>query len=68
VALFKSDVQETPKVITESVPEETWFWAAMGSIGLSLLMKLMGRDHLSLFIGQWAPTFLLLALYRRISK
>jgi hypothetical protein len=68
VALFKTDVERSPTVVTESVPEETWFWAAMGSIGLSLLMKLMGRDHLSLFIGQWAPTFLLLALYRRISK
>lgn len=68
MALFKTDVERTPKVVTESVPEETWFWAAIGSIGLSLLMKLMGRDHLSLFIGQWPPTFLLLGLYRRLSK
>jgi hypothetical protein len=67
MALFKSDVPEAPKVITESVPEETWYWLALGSIVLSLALKLAGRDHLSLFVGQWPPTFLLLGLYRRLS-
>jgi hypothetical protein len=68
VALFKSDVAETPKDITESISEETYYWAAMISILLSLLVKVAGRDHLALFIGQWPPTFLLLGLYRRLSK
>lgn len=68
VALFKTDVERSPTAVTESVPEETWFWAAIVSIGLSLMMKLLGRDNLSLFIGQWPATFLLLGLYRRLSK
>jgi hypothetical protein len=65
VAIFKKDVAESPKVVTESVPEEVWYWAAIGSILLSLVLKLFGRDHMSLFVGQWPPTFLLLGLYRR---
>jgi hypothetical protein len=68
VALFKSDVVETPKDITESISEENYYWAAIISIVLSLLVKVAGRDHLALFIGQWPPTFLLLGLYRRLSK
>lgn len=68
MALFKTDVERSPKMVTETVPEETWFWAAIGSIGISLLMKLMGRDSLALFIGQWPPTFLILGLYRRMSR
>jgi hypothetical protein len=31
-------------------------------------LKLAGRDHLSLFVGQWPPTFLLFGLYRRLSN
>jgi hypothetical protein len=69
VAIFKSDsTVEAPKVITESVPEETWYWAAIISIGISLVLKVAGRDHLSLFVGQWPPTFLLLGIFRRLNK
>jgi hypothetical protein len=67
MALFKSEPVESPMAITESVPEETWYWAAIISILISLFLKLIGRDHLSLFVGQWPPTFLLLGLYRRLS-
>jgi hypothetical protein len=71
MAFFKSDtpeVPESPLEITENISEETWYWAALFSIAFSLLMKVIGRDHLALFIGQWPPTFLLLGLYRRLSK
>jgi hypothetical protein len=69
MALFSSDKPaEAPMVVTESVPEETWYWAALVSILISLALKLAGRDHLSLFVGQWPPTFLLFGLYRRLSN
>ena len=54
--------------ITDSVPEETWYWLAMGSIGVSALLKVTGKDHWSLFVGQWPPTFLLLGLFHRLVK
>jgi hypothetical protein len=28
----------------------------------------MGHQHVSLFVGQWAPTFLILGLYNKIVK
>ncbi len=53
---------------TSRIPEETWYWAAVGSIGVSALLKLSGKDHWSLFVGQWPPTFLLFGLYHRIAR
>lgn len=52
--------------VTDGVPEEAWYWLAVGSIVMSAWMKLMGRDHVSLFVGQWPPTFLLFGIYRRL--
>lgn len=50
----------------ESVPEETWYWLSLASIGLSAVLKLSGKEHWSLFVGQWPPTFLLFGLYNRL--
>ncbi len=54
--------------ITDNIPEETWYWLALGSIGLSAGLRLMGRAHWSLFVGQWPPTFILFALYHRLIR
>lgn len=52
--------------ITDNIPEEAWYWLALGSIGLSAALRLTGRAHWSLFVGQWPPTFILFALYHRL--
>ena len=41
---------------------------AAGSIAGSATLKMMGRDKDALFVGQWAPTFLILGLYNKIVK
>lgn len=51
---------------TDSVPEQTWYWLAIGSIVLSAVLKMADKDHWALFVGQWPPTFLLFALYHRL--
>jgi hypothetical protein len=43
-------------------------WAAFGSIAASLAFKFSRKDHASLFVGQWAPTFLILGLYNKLVK
>jgi len=53
---------------TAKLPSDTFLWLAAGSIGGSLVLKLMGEDQKSLFIGQWAPTFLILGLYNKLVK
>ena len=60
--------QQTYFRVTDSIPEETWYWLALGSIGVSALLKLMDKDHWSLFVGQWPPTFLALALLYKLLR
>jgi hypothetical protein len=54
--------------ITNSVPEQAWYWAAVGSIVGSAALKVMGKNDLSIFVGQWPPTFLLFGLYHRLIR
>jgi hypothetical protein len=53
---------------TAKLPSDLFLWAAVGSIGISLASRLLGKQHTSLFIGQWAPTFLILGLYNKLVK
>lgn len=53
---------------TAKLPSDTFLWAALASIGLSLALKLTGRRHDALFVGEWAPTFLLLGIYNKLVK
>src|SRR4051794_32485889 len=53
---------------TARLPSDLFLWAAFGSIGGSLLLQCMGKQHESLFVGQWAPTFLILGLYNKLVK
>lgn len=53
---------------TAKLPSDTFLWAAGASIVGSLTLKMMGRSHDAMFVGQWAPTFLILGLYNKIVK
>jgi hypothetical protein len=53
---------------TAKLPSDVFLWAAGASILGSLALKLSGREHQSLFVGQWAPTLLILGLYNKIVK
>lgn len=53
---------------TSKLPSDMFLWAAMGSIATSLTLRMMGKSHQSLFVGQWAPTFLILGLYNKLVK
>jgi hypothetical protein len=53
---------------TAKLPSDAFLWMAVGSIATSLTMQIMGKQHGSLFVGQWAPTFLILGLYNKLVK
>jgi len=53
---------------TAKLPSDTFLWAAVGAIGVSLLFQLTGHEHKSLFVGQWAAPFLLLGVYNKLVK
>jgi hypothetical protein len=40
----------------------------VSAIGISLILKLTGRRHDALFVGQWVPTLLLLGVYNKLVK
>jgi hypothetical protein len=53
---------------TAQLPSDVFLWAAGGSILGSLALMASGNRHGSLFVGQWAPTFLLLGIHNKIVK
>ena len=53
---------------TAKVPSDVYLWAALGSMAASLTLKVMGKDKTALFVGQWAPSFLILGLYNKVVK
>lgn len=53
---------------TAKVPSDVFLWLALGSIAGSLTLQLLDRQKTSLFVGQWAPTFLLLGIYNKLVK
>jgi hypothetical protein len=61
-------VAKTIEEQTAKLPSDTFLWLALGSIGASLTLKITGRDKDALFVGQWAPTFLILGLYNKMVK
>lgn len=53
---------------TAKLPSDTFLWAAVGSIGASLVLMAMGQEKKANFIGHWAPTILILGLYNKMVK
>jgi hypothetical protein len=41
---------------------------AVGAMATSATLQMMGNRHVSLFVGQWAPTFLLFGIYNKLVK
>ena len=53
---------------TAKLPSDTYLWAAVGAMGVSLALQCLKQKHTSLFIGQWAAPFLLMGIYNKIVK
>jgi hypothetical protein len=53
---------------TSTLPSSLFLGAAFASILGSLSLKLAGKDHQALFVGQWAAPFLLLGIYNKMVK
>ena len=53
---------------TAKLPSDLFLWAAFGSIAGSLAFNMSKKPHAALFVGQWAPTVLLLGIYNKLVK
>jgi hypothetical protein len=60
------------KAMTEQAAGKTptllFVGAALASIAVSLILQLTGKRQWSLFVGHWAPSFLLFGLLNKMSK
>lgn len=53
---------------TSKLPSDAFLWMAVGAMTASATLQLMGNKQVSLFIGQWAPTFLIFGVYNKLVK
>lgn len=53
---------------TSKIPSDVFLWSALGSMALSLVLTIAGDQKKANFVGQWAPSFLILGLYNKMVK
>jgi hypothetical protein len=53
---------------TARLPSDFFLWLAIGSMTVSAALQATGKRHGSLFVGQWAPAFLLFGVYNKLVK
>jgi hypothetical protein len=64
----EGNVAKAIESVTEKLPSDTFLWSSFSLMGAALALKLIGRDHLALFIGQWAAPILIIGLYNKFVK
>jgi len=52
--------------VTDQVPGQVWYWAALASIIASATLQLTGKKDWAVFVGQWPPTFLLFGIFHKL--
>ena len=53
---------------TSKIPSSGYLGAALGSMAGSAVLKILGKDEWALFVGQWAPAFLIMGVYNKMVK
>lgn len=53
---------------TSKMPSSLFLGLAIGSMGASLVLKIVGQDDWALFVGQWAAPFLIMGNYNKMVK
>jgi hypothetical protein len=61
-------VARTIEKQTAKLPSDTFLWLALGSMAASAALQVAGNKHASMFVGQWAPSFLLFGIYNKLVK
>ena len=53
---------------TAKLPSDTFLWASLLSMAASAALHFGGNKPASQFVGQWAPTLLILGVYNKLVK
>lgn len=64
----EGELTEAIEEQTAKLPSDAFLIASLAAMSVSLTFQLLGKKHLSLFVGQWAAPFLLLGIYNKMVK
>jgi hypothetical protein len=64
----EGELAHTIEEQTAKLPSDTFLWASVAAMAASLTLKIIGKNHTALFVGQWAAPFLLFGIYNKIVK
>jgi hypothetical protein len=53
---------------TSKIPSGGYLTAAIGAMAVSAVLKGFRKDNWALFVGQWAPAFLIIGVYNKLVK
>jgi len=53
---------------TSQAPSSLFLGLALGSMAISAVLKISGKDNWALFVGQWAAPFLIMGNYNKMVK
>jgi hypothetical protein len=65
---YEDRATETVESKTARVPSLAFMGLAIGAMAASAALVLTGRKQLGNFVGQWAPSILIMGLYNKIAK
>jgi hypothetical protein len=51
---------------TSQIPSAAYLGAALGSMAFAAILRMAGKKHASLFVGQWAAPLLLMGVYNKM--
>jgi hypothetical protein len=61
-------VAKTIEEQTAKIPSDVFLWSALGVMATSACLKMAGKKHTALFVGQWATPLLLFGIYNKLVK
>ena len=66
--MYDDRATETVESQTAKVPSLAFLGLALGAMAVSAALVLSGRKQLGNFVGQWAPSILIMGLYNKLAK
>lgn len=64
----KRKVDAIVEKTSEFAPSNAFVIASLASIAVSATLFIFGKKKASLFVGQWAPTFMLYGIFNKLTK
>ena len=65
---YEDRATESVEEKTSRVPSLAFLGLAVGAMAASAALVLTGRKQLGNFVGQWAPSILIMGLYNKLAK